>query len=366
MVRTIEDSELTVTAAALHPPVAHDVHDKTGLCRFIFCTNNIDFLTGLFPGPKFLRMPAAVVRNHFVGRSQNCVRRPVVLLQPHDFCAGKMVFKAQDISNIRATPAIDRLIVITDRTDIAMLRRQHGHQLELDRVGILILVNKEILVAPAMLLKHVRELTPQRNDQQQQVIKVDHVHGFQTRLVAAIDIGQRSRPHGVGRINVRRREQAGLGNADVIEEIAVTQLPARHPLFAQDIAHQPNLITFRGNIEVRTVSQVADFRAQQSHAERVKCRGADAPGIVPGQEMGQPLLHFASRFVGEGDSQNLLRWHSLRNEVGNPVGDDPRLAGAGTGKQQKGPLDCAHSFSLLRIQRLEFNHLFQYTRAPRR
>jgi hypothetical protein len=51
--------------------------------------------------------------------------RAVIALKPHDNSAGKIFFEAKDIVDFRATPAIDRLIIIADASDIlSALRNQ--------------------------------------------------------------------------------------------------------------------------------------------------------------------------------------------------------------------------------------------------
>jgi hypothetical protein len=48
-----------------------------------------------------------------------CGRRAVVALQPDDLGAGKIALEAQDVVDLGAAPAIDRLVVVADAADIA-------------------------------------------------------------------------------------------------------------------------------------------------------------------------------------------------------------------------------------------------------
>ena len=77
--------------------------------------------------------------------------RAVIALEPNDFRARKIAFETQNVIDLGAAPAIDRLIVVADATDIlAPLREQPQPQI-LGRVGILIFIDEHI--AKPVLIK---------------------------------------------------------------------------------------------------------------------------------------------------------------------------------------------------------------------
>ena len=52
-------------------------------------------------------------------------------------------------------------------------------------------------------------------------------------------------------------------------------------------------------------------------------------------ESGDAIAHFLGRFVGEGDRQNVHWVGTLRNEIGDALGEHARLTRSGTGHYQQ-------------------------------
>jgi hypothetical protein len=71
------------------------------------------------------------------------------------------------------------------------------------------------------------------------------------------------------------------------------------------------------------------------------------------QESLHPKAHFLGGLVREGDGQN-APWRdvAVENQVGDTVGQGPRLAASGSGKEQQGPSFVKYGFSLLRVKLL--------------
>ena len=77
-----------------------------------------DALALLDLGPQRLAQPSLVVGDQVRGGGQDVRRRTVVALQPHDGGAGKILLEAQDVADLRAAPAVDRLVVVADAADV--------------------------------------------------------------------------------------------------------------------------------------------------------------------------------------------------------------------------------------------------------
>ena len=65
------------------------------------------------------RCPAITPR----GGGEDVRGRAVVLLEPDHLRAGKVLLEAQDVADLGAAPAVDRLVVVADAADVAMRRR---------------------------------------------------------------------------------------------------------------------------------------------------------------------------------------------------------------------------------------------------
>ena len=69
-------------------------------------------------GAQRLAEPAFIVGDEMRGGGEDVAGRAVIALQPDHFGAGEIVLEAQDVVDLGAAPAIDRLIVVADAADV--------------------------------------------------------------------------------------------------------------------------------------------------------------------------------------------------------------------------------------------------------
>ena len=112
----------------------------------------------------------------------------VILLQLDGFCAREILFKAQNVRNLRPAPRIDALVVITDTADVFAFLRQQPQPEILDSVGILIFINKDIFELRLIFFEDVPVIFQQVQAMQQQIAKVAGVQGQQSRLIQRIHV----------------------------------------------------------------------------------------------------------------------------------------------------------------------------------
>ena len=77
-----------------------------------------DLFAVLVLGAQGLAEAAFIVRDQMRGGGEDVPGGAIVALQPNDFGAGKIVVEAQDVVDLGAAPAIDRLVVIADAADV--------------------------------------------------------------------------------------------------------------------------------------------------------------------------------------------------------------------------------------------------------
>jgi hypothetical protein len=77
--------------------------------------------------------------------------------------------------------------------------------------------------------------------------------------------------------------------------------------------------------------------AQQARRQRVKGAQPHAPQIVAAvcQQFGDALAHLASGLVGERDGEDATRIRAHRHQPRQTIGDDARLARAGSGDDEQ-------------------------------
>ena len=71
-------------------------------------------------GEERLPEPAFIVGDQVRGRAENVGGRAIVALQPDHGGAREILLEPQDVVDLGAAPAIDRLVVIADATDVGL------------------------------------------------------------------------------------------------------------------------------------------------------------------------------------------------------------------------------------------------------
>ena len=69
-------------------------------------------------GAQCLAEPAFIMRDQMRGGGKDMSRRTIIAFEANDLGAGKVVLEAQDVVDLGAAPAIDRLVVIADAADV--------------------------------------------------------------------------------------------------------------------------------------------------------------------------------------------------------------------------------------------------------
>src|ERR1019366_3195771 len=147
-------------------------------------------------------------------RRQNVLGGAVVLLQANGLGLGVVVFEIQDVPDIGAAPAIDRLVFVAHHADIAMLFGQQAHEVVLGAVGVLILVDHDVAQPPVVSFAGGVVMLEQAHGLQQQVVEIEGVGVVQGLLVLLEDGGDGlGLPIDGALVEIRRRDLGVLGVA---------------------------------------------------------------------------------------------------------------------------------------------------------
>jgi hypothetical protein len=122
---------------------------------------------------------------------------------------------------------------------------------------------------------------------------------------------------------------------------------------AQNVGGQTLGVGLVVDRERRAIAQATTVAAQ--HADAGGMEGGD-PHLSGDRadERGHPALHLVGRLVGERDGQDLEgRDALLLDQVRHPVGQHPRLAGAGARHEQQGAAGVGDRLPLDGVQLLE-------------
>ena len=107
-------------------------------------------------GPERLAEPRAVVRDQPRGGAQDVPGRAVVALEPDHPGAREILLEAQDVADLGAAPAVDRLVVVADAGEVLVRLGEQPQPEILRDVGVLVLVDQEHAEAALIVGEDVR------------------------------------------------------------------------------------------------------------------------------------------------------------------------------------------------------------------
>ncbi len=141
----------------------------------------------LFRPERFL-LTSRVILDHGVGRIQNDLRGPVILLQLDHTGFRIHFFKIQNIADIGAAELVDGLVVVSHHTEVSILIRQQPDQFKLRRIGILILVHHDVAESFLVIVQHLGIRLEKLHRLHDQIVKIQRVVLVQHRLILLVGL----------------------------------------------------------------------------------------------------------------------------------------------------------------------------------
>src|SRR5215470_15355273 len=92
--------------------------DRARLFLRIPGAGDLHLLARLVVGAQRLAEPALVVRDQMRGGGEDVRGAAIIALEPDHLGAREVVLEAQDVVDLGAAPAVDRLVVIADAADV--------------------------------------------------------------------------------------------------------------------------------------------------------------------------------------------------------------------------------------------------------
>ena len=134
-----------------------------------------------------LAEPALIMGDQPRGDRENVAARAVVALEPDDLRTRKIPLEAQDIVDVRAPPAVDRLVVVADAAQIAVGPGEQAQPQILDNVRILIFVDQDVAEAALETREDVAVFAKEPQRFEQEIAEVDGVQRLETGLVHFVE-----------------------------------------------------------------------------------------------------------------------------------------------------------------------------------
>ena len=281
--------EHRVVLPAFAPAVAghHLSHHIIGLVALIKGGLDGDLLPRPVLRPQGLSLAPLVVADDGVGRVQNVLRGAVILLQPDGAGALVLLFKAENVADVRAAETVNALVVVAHHADVVPFVGQKAGQQVLQVVGVLILVDEDITEFVLVVRPHIRAVLQQPDGVQNDVVEVQRIGVPQLPVVNRIYFTDPDAPpivDGLPLLNKRLRR------------LHIVLCTGNN---AQDLSGRKRLLVQRQLLEnvfndpLAVIRVVDGEAAVKAYAVNVPAQNADTGGV----ECGRPhvLCHFLSQ-----------------------------------------------------------------------
>ena len=276
--------------------------------------------------------PLPIVGDQLVGNSQDRFCAAIVLLKPNNIDGGVIFFKLKNVANIRTAPTINRLIRIARNREVLDSVIEQPDQFILSQVSILILVDHHVSTFAVKRLTDLWRIGQQIDRVQQEIIEVHSVGHSQELLVLGVDFfDDRIKRMPGPRPKIGRRDAATFNVTDLVDQHIGRVVPQVDFCVGNRLLHHFLGIAHVVDCEVRLQPNQRRMLAQQSRAKPVK-RSSPRPTIR--HQTFEPSPHLIGGFVGKRQREDVVRRHTVGNNVGDPMRDDTRLSTARASKNQ--------------------------------
>ena len=269
-VGAVEDRHVVARAAAVHVALDLAGHEaRLGVLVLELAQVHRLALAGV--GPEVLGLLGAVVGDQRVGGVEHRLGGAVVLLELDDGGVGEVVLELEDVADVGAAEGVDRLRVVADHRQVAVLVGQQPQPPVLRVVGVLVLVHQHVAEGPAVAVEHLGEQLEQVHAAEQQVVEVHRVHRVDPLLVELVDlggglleVGADLDPVGLG------VQQLVLGVGDLALDAARREALGVHAQLLDAALDQPHRVGLVVDREAAGVAQPLGVGAQHARAGGVE------------------------------------------------------------------------------------------------
>ena len=255
----------------------------------------------------------------------------------------------------KSAPAepVHRLVGVADDAHVLVAAGEQQDDLVLRLVGVLVLVDEDVLEALAVVLEDVGVVAQQADGVDEQVVEVHRPGLVQPGLVLPEHLGLLALEDvlGAGQRLVRAA-QLVLPEAD-----DAVHAPRREALgveaeVADHVAGEADGVGLVVDRELAGVAEAVGVGPQHPHAGRVERADPHRAGDRA-DEVGDAVAHLVGGLVGERDGQDPRRVHALVDQVGDAVGQDPGLARAGPGDDEQRPAAVDDGVELVGVETVD-------------
>ena len=343
MVAPVEDGNFLVGHALAVHQVEDFGGDAGGLVVAIVHAQDADAFAFAQRAAQGFVVKMGVVGDQCIRGVEDRTGRAVVHLELDDLERRVVFAEFAQVLGARATPGVDRLVVVTHHGEGAARAGQCLEEAVLGGVAVLVFVDQQVAQAVLPALGHLRILLQHPHRAGDEIVEVDATGGFELALVAGVGSGI-----GLARHGFRRKQRRlplryfPLGRADHLVAVAV----AGGHLSGYEDARRLRVEDGEAALEAGH----AVLFTQQPQAETVKRADMHLVGALTQQSLA-PGAHFACRLLRESHRGNVFGpIADGPDEVRDFLGYDTGLAAARAGEHQQRSTAVFHGGALLRVQ----------------
>ena len=148
------------------------VDHKTGLVVLVLSFESHDRETGPPVGPQVFRGSFGVVGDDRVGRFQNGLGGPVVLVEDDHPGVGVILLEVAYVADVGSAELVNRLVGVTHNAEVAVGGGELVDQHVLSAVGVLVFVDQDVAEALLVVLEDTREGGEQFDGDHEQIVEI--------------------------------------------------------------------------------------------------------------------------------------------------------------------------------------------------
>ena len=265
---------------------------------------------------------------------------------------GIVLAKVEDVAHVGAAETVDRLVVVADHHDVAVLRGQLVHEHVLRAVGVLVLVHQHVAESIAPLVECLVIGIEELDQLHDQVVEVEAAGALQQLLVRLVDAADYLVVVAAVRV-VGRPLELVLGRRDRVAQRGHRVALLVELQVVEDAPQGGARVVLIEDHEARDDADAVGVAAQD--LDRGGVEGAHPHVARPlAHKVLDAAPHLLGRLVGEGDREEAVRPDLVGgDQVGDPGRQHPGLAAPGPREDKEGAVLVHDGFPLGRVEAVQ-------------
>ena len=352
----VKDGEVTVVGILAKAVILNGISHSIALFLLVDGSDKLNPVANAVVTPQLLLYLIAVAGDDAVGSIDDVLRRSVVLFELEEVHVGVVALEVENVLYVGPAESVDTLCVVTHHTDVLVACGEFLHYEVLCVIGVLVLVDHNVLEALLVLEEHVGEIAEEDVHVEQQVVEVHSVAVMEALVVHLVD-GADGGAFGVdvGLIDfgvllvVLGTEEVALGHRDAAENRrGLVGLRVEVELL-DDLLDGGFGVVGVVDSEGGSVAELSGFGAEHTGEDRVEGAHPEVAAFASHQ-LDDTFFHLVGGLVGEGQCQDAESIDAEFHEVGYAVGEGACLAAAGAGNNHHRPIDAFCRLTLRFVQ----------------